>query len=93
MSSLDHEFAMASAQLHEISHMAGNIHTLLATNPDPEIKAWVQSKLTRAHHDLADVRTYLRGLCCQRSFEGDKTACGCMDPSRSGTSYERLCRR
>ena len=91
MSSKDHEFAMASAQLHEISHMSGNIHLLLENHDGHEIKAWVQSKLTRAHHDLADVQTYLRGLCCKTSFEGDKTACGCMAPKRAGRSYTFQC--
>jgi len=79
----DHEVAMASAQLHEISHMANNIHSLLH-NGNGDIKAWVQSKLTRAHHDLADVRTYLRGLCCGKSFQGDTKACGCMAYPRAG---------
>ncbi len=80
----DHELAMASAQLHETAHMAGQIHTLLHTmaaqgNPrEAQIKAWVQSKLTRVHHDLADVRTYLRGQCCNKAFTGDKSSCGCL---------------
>lgn len=76
----DHELAMASAQLHEIAHMAGHIHSLLndeAANKG-EIKAWVQSKLTRTHHDLADVRTYLRGICCRKGYKGDTSSCGCM---------------
>jgi len=81
----DHELAMASAQLHETAHMAGQILKLLQdmtakNHNNSQIKAWVQSKLTRVHHDLSDVRTYLRGLCCKPDYGGDKSACGCMLP-------------
>lgn len=84
MSSLpDHELAMANAQLHETAHMAKQIHTLLHDlsahgGHHGEIKAWVQSKLTLAHHNLSDVRTYLRGICCSKNNVGDQSVCGCM---------------
>lgn len=79
----DHELAMANAQLHETAHMANHIHSLLHDlstrgGHNGEIKAWVQSKLTRVHHDLSDVRTYLRGICCSTEYTGDKSSCGCM---------------
>lgn len=85
----DHELAMASAQLHETAHMAGQVLNMLntfsnKTNPEAtQIKAWVQSKLTRIHHDLSDVRTYLRGQCCSLNSSAGTppTSCGCMRPS------------
>jgi len=76
----DHDLAMASAQLHEMAHMAGHILTLLKENDSHEIKAWVQSKLSTAHKDLSDIRTYLRGVCCKKGFKGDRSSCGCLAP-------------
>lgn len=76
----DHELAMASAQLHEMAHMAGHILTLLKENNPNEIQAWVQSKLSTAHKDLSDIRTYLRGVCCKKGFKGDRSSCGCLKP-------------
>lgn len=69
----DHEFEMARRQLATVDNASKRLKKKMGKKGEGELKAWVQSKLTRAADDIDTVADYVTNE--ETIQEGEKDAC------------------
>lgn len=69
----DHEYEMARRQLATIKNAVSRLEKKMGETGEGELKAWVQSKLTRSADDIDTVADYMTNE--ENIQEGEKDAC------------------